>query len=666
MAYVKLKKMLMKMDLEDDVAFNNLYNSQISQVEVLADSVQQALAMAATELNLGMDELDYEILKKGNSGLFGFGRMPYRIKVHKMQDFNRYADIEDLNISLDGMQNTAGAEKVPEVKDGKGVVRSYKEGVFVKIKPPEGGGQPVASATVHDKIQRAGVFTYSKNLVEKALKNPSDEFVKIADAIPSADPSVDSSASIEVSPDEMQAIITLTAPRPTGKHLKTKEVVAMLQSSGITYGIDESVIEDALEDDKYYQPVVAAEGDKPVDGEDGVVTYKVRIEKKVEFEEDEQGKIDFYAKDLIENVVEGQVLAERSAPGEGKNGKTVTGKETPAKDGKMAEFKFGKGVVLSNDDMQLLAEYNGQVIFSVGRISVEEVLRVDGDVGLTTGNITFLGSVIVRGSVTDNMEVKAAGNIEVATSVEKAHMEAEGDIIIRQGIQGRDEGFIESTAGSVFFKFAQNVKIHAEKDVIADEAILHSHVSSNGSVICKGKRAQIVGGEILAGKEVRVKQLGAQSSTPTSIIVGTSPKLLKQLKDLEDAETVGMDKMDKLQKNIRALTLQKTTQRENFPIEKEDILSKMVIAEEKQHVHLNELGKDKQQLTEYIEKLAKGGKVHVEKTLFPGVRIEINGAILDIRDEYSHITLVEENKMIQIKPFEPAKKSDKFNKRKRR
>lgn len=655
----------MKVDLEDDVAFNELYSNQVSRVEVLADSVPQALQMASAELGLTLDELDYEILAKGNRGLWGFGRLPYRVRVRRLKESNRFHDIEDLNISLSGLSDN-GVSNVPVSRDGKAIVRIYAEGVFLKIKPAEGEGEAVRSSVVHEKINRAGVFSYSKNKVEREVKKTSGELVKIADYVPSPDPSVDSSASIEVSSDEMQASITLTAPRPTGKHLKTKEIVKLLQSSGIVHGIDEEKIEEILEDEHYYQPLVVAKGDKPEHGKDGYIEYKVRIEKKVEFEEDEYGKIDFYAKDLIENVVAGQVLAQRFEPEKGILGKTVTNKDIPANDGKIAELKFGKGVVVSDDNSQLLAEYNGQVVFSVGRISVEEILRIDGDVGLGTGNITFLGSVIIRGSVTDNMEVKAAGNIEVATSVEKAHMEAEGDIIIRQGIQGRDEGHIESTNGSVFFKFAQNTKIVAEKDVVADEAIMHSKVSSNGSVICRGKRAQIVGGEIVVGKEVRVKQLGAPSSTPTSVVVGTNPKLLKQLKTIEATEAEGIEKMNKLKQNIRTLTTQKNSQQDEFPPEREDLLSKMIIAEEKQQQHLFALAKDKINLTDYIEKLAKSGKVHVEKTLFPGVRIEINGAILEIRDEYNNITLVEENKMIRIKSFEPPKKSDKSKGRKGR
>ena len=76
---------------------------------------------------------------------------------------------------------------------------------------------------------------------------------------------------------------------------------------------------------------------------------------------------------------------------------------------------------------------NGQVVLKNNKISIEPIYIVPGDVSLETGNIVFLGSVIVQGSVHDNFVVKAAGNIDIKGTVQKAFIEAEGDIFLRQG-----------------------------------------------------------------------------------------------------------------------------------------------------------------------------------------------------------------------------------------
>jgi hypothetical protein len=50
-----------------------------SSIEVYADSVRQALELAARELDVDISQLDYEVVEKGTKGFLGFGRLPYRV-----------------------------------------------------------------------------------------------------------------------------------------------------------------------------------------------------------------------------------------------------------------------------------------------------------------------------------------------------------------------------------------------------------------------------------------------------------------------------------------------------------------------------------------------------------------------------------------------------------
>ncbi|MES0491431.1 MAG: FapA family protein, partial [Leptospirales bacterium] len=610
------------------------------EVEIYADSLQEALKIASDTILAPIGELEYEIHQRGSSGFFGMARTPYKITIRKSKELTDKwsSELEDLNVSLENGKkfNEFGEEVEPDV-DGRSIIRIYSTGVFIKVIPPKGQGQPESLERASEYIHKAGIFELDKHAVEKAIKQSTGEPVKIASFKPRD--GADSSMTIDIAPDEMEATVLVSAPRPGGRHLMVKDVVNALKKSGVVYGFQNEGIEEALDNDKYGVSFVAATGDPVVNGKDGFVDYKVRIEKKIEFKEDESGRIDFLAKDLIENVVQGQVLAELIEPEKGQNGQTIFNKILPAKDGHPTEMKPGKGTILSEDGRQVLAEKNGQVVYIAQRINVEENYVIGGDVGLDTGNIMFLGSVTVRGSVSDNMEVKAAGNIEVAGSVQKAHMEAEGDIIVRQGIQGRDGAVIESTTGSAYAKFIQNTELHVEKDVIVQEGVLHSKIHAGSKVICNGKRAQIVGGEIMAGEEVRVKQLGAQASTPTLVTVGTNPKILAQIQQLETIKLQAREKLDKIEQNIRTLTTQKSAAGEGFAQSKEEMLQKMIGAQEKLTERLKEAESEILQLTEYMTMLASSGKVHVEKTMFPGVKIIINGAEFNVNDEYNHVTL---------------------------
>ncbi|MDH4200146.1 MAG: FapA family protein [Spirochaetia bacterium] len=660
----KLRQTLLSLELEEaGIDANEIP----SEVEIYADSVKEALALGAQTTMTSISDLEYEIIKKGSPGILGMFRTPYHVmikKTNQSKENEKWNDIDDIDVSLTtGVKlNDFGEEVEPDV-DGRSIVRVYANGIFLKIISPKGNGNPVTLNAVHDTVVRYGIENYDRGAVEKAIKNESAEPVKIGNYSPRQ--GADSSMTMDILPDEMSATVTFSSPRPGGKHLTVKDIVNALRNANVEYGFQEEAIQDALDNDRYGQPVVAAKGDPPVNGKDGHIDYKVRISKKIEFKEDESGKIDFLAKDLIENVVQGQVLAELAPPEKGKPGRTLFNKILPATDGLPTELRAGKGTILSEDGKQLIAEKNGQVVFIGGRVNVEENFTVGGDVGLDTGNIMFLGSVTVRGSVSDNMEVKAAGNIEVAGTVQKAHLEAEGDVIVRQGIVGRDGAVIESTTGSVFAKFVQNTYVSVEKDVIVAEGILHSKIHAGSKIICNGKRAQIVGGEIMAGEEVRVKQLGAQASTPTIVIVGTNPKILQQITQLENIQKQAKEKLEKIDQNIRTLTVQKTTQGEEFTEAKEAMLNKMISGKEKLNDRLNETESEKKQLQEYLQILAARGKVHVEKTLFPGVKIIINEAEFTVNDEYNNVTLIAENGNIKILPYEDEEGAKKKRGRRR-
>ena len=653
MSLQKLKQNMVALELEEDE--DSLPIAQ-DKVEVLCDSLEQALKIASNELNTPLENLDYEIIQKGFSGFMGFGKMPHRVLVSAVHGarIGEY-DIKDMDVNLNAVSNNK-QEELELNSDGKALVRIYKTGVVLTIRPPSGTGLPVDIHTTLDKIRRAGVHEFNKPLVERAVKQKAGKEVKIADWIPN--PDADSTLTVEISPDEMVAYLRIFVPKPGGRHLQEKDIVNSLKHFGVVHGYQKDILQEALDMERYEQQIPVAKGTEPRDGKNGYIDYKVRIniDKKVKFKENEQGRVDFLAKNMVENVVEGQLLA-MLVPGEtGHFGKTVTGKVIPAKDGKHIELRAGKGTALSSDKTRLMAQKNGQVVCGVGgKLTVEDIHTVRGDVGLDTGNITFLGSVIVTGSITDNMQVKAAGNIEVGGSVQKAHVEAEGDVVIQGGIQGRDNAYIKSKAGSLFAKFIQNANITVEKDVFGGEAIMHSKVQAVGKVTCSGKRGQVVGGEILTGEDIRVKQLGAQASTPTLVVVGVNPKIVEQQRYLQKHENESMVKMQKTEQNIHTLRAQKESAGAAFSPEKEEMLTQMVNVQKKLIEKIQEITEEKQRIKKYVTKLSNNPAVHVEKMLFPGVTVEINGARFISKDEYSRVTLIEEKGNIKILPYQEDK-----------
>ncbi|MBN2160594.1 MAG: FapA family protein [Spirochaetes bacterium] len=636
-----IKDMFMTIDTSDDFSDENA-------VEVFADSVSQALELAARDLGIDVSLLDYQIIEKGTRGFLGIGRIPYRVLVTPIAGKAEHEELAALEQKL-------SREHAPGVKidvDGTFKVRVIRSGIWLTVGPAKGKGRKITLEEVNNKLYSMKITPSDPGRVEKEVEKATGKPAKIGSW--TADPQCDGDMSLEMTEDEMKVFAHFTPPRYAGKHMEYDDIIGALRKAGVKTGIKEKDIKDYLEEMDYTRPLLAAEGVRAKNGKDAQIEYKVRVDTKgVNFEEDESGKVDFRNLELLENVVVGQLLAVKIPAEQGVPGRTVTNRVIPARSGKDVKIQHGKGTILSEDGTELTAEINGQVTYKVGRISVEPVYVVNGDVSLETGNIVFLGSVIIAGSVQDNFEVKAAGNIEVRGTVQKAFLEAEGDIIVFQGITGREEAKIESTGGSVFAKFIQNAIVFAEGDVIVPEGVMHSRVDAGGRVCSNGKRARIVGGVVRAGDEVNARFLGADVSTKTEFRVGVHPKVLQQLADLTGLKSKIEEEQVQLKLNLRTMETQKRNAGNRLPAEKEKLLKDLQARNAKLNERMEEIKGELEEVNSYISMIEHKGKVCAERTAFPGVEIFIKDKSFILKDPYNHVKFALQGDQIRISEYEP-------------
>ena len=352
----QLKKIIIALENEEELAAE-ARNRAPREVIVVADSVKQALKLAAAEMQKDPLQLDYKILNKGGSQLLGLRRLPYRVHVFQAKEDTRFSDLEDMNVSLTGAMAQAAlmdeGGPIAINAEGKILVRIYRTGVYIVVRPPVGEGQPVTMQQALEKLRQAGVTAYDKGRLESEIRTKSGKQIKIAEWTPR--PDADSQLQIEVTADRMRATMVMTRPRPGGRHLQVADVMQALKANGVQFGFRENIIEKALEEEVYSTPVVVAEGKAAQHGRDGYIDYKIRIDKKVEFKEDESGRVDFLQRDLVENVVQGQVLAELVPAQRGQEGRDLFNKITPAKNGNPVTIRPGPGTMLSDDGKRLLA-----------------------------------------------------------------------------------------------------------------------------------------------------------------------------------------------------------------------------------------------------------------------------------------------------------------------
>ena len=624
------------------------------KVEVLGDSIDECLKLASKHLNKPIYDLEYEVLQRGKTKYYFF-KEPYHLRVFYANPENNLDDLKALDDKLTGGLGKLNSKDLkefitPKDIDGFFRIKYYRQGLYLSCHKPVGEGKPVRVEDVMKKISIRGIPLPPEEKVRQAVEICKGDYVRVADS--KLKPFAEATCKLDISQEKMKAFAILTAPKPGGRDFEVKDIVFELKKEDIVFGIKEDEIKKMLDNELYNEPILVAVGENPMKGADARIVYHVRIERELRLKEDASGKIDFKNLDLIENVVVGQLLAEKIPAEKGKWGRDLYNNPLEAKDGMDIPFLAGKGTILSEDKTKLTAEVNGQVIFADGKVNVETVYKVAGDVNMKTGNITFLGSIVVTGSVEDNFHIKASGNIEIYGTVQKATVEADGDIVIRQGITGRDEAKIISSNGNVIAKFIQDANVTTDKDVIVQEVIMNSTVNAGGSIVCNGKKAYIVGGVTRAGKLVHAKNLGSKSTPATEITVGLSPKLLRQVEEYQTKKNDAQSKLDSLYKTLKTLKARKESDPASFTEEHQNHMNKLEGGMKKLEKRIMDYDKEIQNLHTYMEQTSQQGKVYCEKKIYPGVVITIKNAEPFIcKNEVSAKVFFLENDRIKQKAF---------------
>ncbi|MCL2481549.1 MAG: FapA family protein, partial [Spirochaetaceae bacterium] len=450
-------------------------DSNIKSVQISAPSVEECLEQAAIELNTAVSHLEYELIIKGMKGFFGLGKKNYTLVVYKTEEK------EESISNIEEFGTDEFVENEIKDKDGEVVLNLYRGEAFLKVNPPEGQGKKATLEQALYKINTKNITDFDKSLVSQIVKLADGMTVKVGSYTPKT--GNNTTVSLRTEENDMKAYITLTPPGDGGSDLEKETILSFLKNNMVVFGVNEKNLEDFLDHPFYGTGFLVAEGLQPVHGADAEITYNFNTEGTSALLKEKDGKVDFKDKSLIQNVVEGQVLAEKKQAEKGIKGRTITGNAIEARDGREKEFKIGNNVRI--DGLKAIAAANGQVLLLNEKITVESVHLVDGDVSIATGNIHFLGTVMVTGNVEDGYSVKATGNIEIKGNVGKCIIDAVGNVIVHQGINCNENGSVKAGKG-VMAKFIQNSTVEAGEIVFVTDGIINSFVDSNGKIICKG------------------------------------------------------------------------------------------------------------------------------------------------------------------------------------
>ena len=533
-----------------------------------------------------------------------------------------------------------GIDKAKNINDGFFQLLFQNDGVYLSVYPPVNKGKKVESKDVIDRLIRKNVKNFSREMVEFAVRKADKTPIRIAE--PQEEAKINATANISISPDKLKAFICITPP-DNGRMLTYDEIVEELNKSGVIYGIKKSVLESLVKYPVYNEMHCIAEGTPPVNGQNGKVKFHFDIKRETRPTILEDGRVDFRELNLIESVVQGQILCSLEPPVPGTPGKTVLGTDIPALDGKPAVLPKGRNVSVSEDGMSLFANISGQVSYVDGKVNVFSTYEVPDNVDNSTGNINFVGNVIVRGNVLSGFTLEAGGNVEVWGVVEGAVIKAGGDIILRRGMQGMGKGMLIS-GGDIIARYIENSNVIAEGNIKA-EAIMHSNVKCGNKLELAGKKGLLVGGTCKVGREITAKVIGSYLATTTDIEVGSDPTLRERYKAIK--EEISRIETDLRKADQAVAILKKLELAGTLSPEKQEMMAKSVRTKVYYSGRLVEL---KDELHELEIKLQEEsyGKIRCYNYIYPGTRVTIGSSMLFVRENLQYCTLYRDGADIRV------------------
>jgi uncharacterized protein (DUF342 family) len=293
---------------------------------------------------------------------------------------------------------------LPTEVDGNFKLLYKGDGVYLKVNPSIGKGEGIRAEDIWERLDYKKVKDVDEEALRQAVGAAESIVIKIAPY--QQELRYPATLAVEITRDNKSAFAVMIPP-DGGDLLTVDRAVSILNEKGVTAGIDQGCIEEMVTKKIYGIPIEVARAVQPRDGENGYVEYLVEVNKKRKVSVDEDGTVNFHELDLIENVRTGQILARLIPPTEGIDGQDVRGNPIKAKAGIAARLPKGRNTEITDDRERLVALKDGHVSFSNGKLNVYPVYEVPGNVDNSTGNIRFVGKVVVRGNVLTGFEIQS-------------------------------------------------------------------------------------------------------------------------------------------------------------------------------------------------------------------------------------------------------------------
>ncbi|MDR0903933.1 MAG: FapA family protein [Ruminococcus sp.] len=445
---------------------------------------------------------------------------------------------------------------------------------------------------------------------------------------------VDCVVKVDINNNNAVAAMNITPPQFGGRDLSVELIKEAIATAGVTYGIKEDNIEDAVKKSRFNTDIIVAAWTPATDGVDGTIKWKFDRETTSTPIEDEKGNVDYKNLGTVRNIYKNTVIAEITLPTDGTPGTDVRGSTLAPKPGKKAAYTVGTNTAVSEDGKRITATADGALVYKSNTFQVEHEVVIKTNIDFATGNIEFIGDVIVNGDIMEGFEVTSlSGNVLIKGGVYGGTVKAAKNITIKKGA---NHSKIECE-GDFIVMFCEYSDIKCEGNLEATNLII-CNVYCGGKLKIKGKSGGLVGGRYTIMDEVDVENIGSSHYPVTEVTLGNNAVLTNEKSEL-------MKAIEKRNQEIHDLTLiidflndKKKRDLKPLPAEKEEILGNAVRTRLIKSRDIQTMNKRIAEIDEILQN-KQNLRINCKGTIYPKTKIVINTSRYEVANEWTRCSV---------------------------
>lgn len=487
-------------------------------------------------------------------------------------------------------------------------------------------------------MAKAADVSGSTEDIEASLKEAADKLGRMQPLEPVANELAEGTY-VRVEEDEMSAWLYL-APPDNGQVYTKRDLERFLEDNGVVKGFHSSNLSAMIKKKVYDREILVAQGAEIRDGKDGYFEYLFEPEEYGAPKVREDGSVDYTSMSALQNVHKGDKIAIYHYAVPGEDGYTVVGGVMKARQARDLPPMRGKGI--QREENIYYAQSDGKIEVKDGKIDIQNVHEISGDVDMIIGKVEFFGDIIINGNVEGGVTIRAGRNIEVHGTTGAATLFAGGDVILSRGIQG---GGRISARGSVYADFIENTTVTAG-GLVQSNTILNSTINAKEKVITTGKKGAIIGGYTHGLKGIEAIAAGNSVEIKTVLHCGYEAEAFEQLLAAKRREDETRAKISELVETMTEALREKRMRGSSTSAATEAKLSEWNRLKDEYFAQLDKAEGERERLEQIIEE-SRGAYIKIDGNVYRNVVISINAEKLIMDKKTSFMRYSAENGIIE-------------------